>query len=181
MTLGYVFAAAAAIASCSSDVGAPIGGEIAQASTKPPPPAGAPQLAVANHYDLTSGDLSVTYDRFAEGDTSTFVYRDALQTRLFRDGDVHVVSTDAGPLISVFLFHSVDSGSTVFSVLIPRVEVAASTAASVSTQSITTVHRFSIAPMPAAGQLDDFTVTPLQGSATHADVAHVAPGPAGPI
>ena len=76
---------------------------------------------------------------------------------------------DLGTLISVTLLMTVDSGSTTFTLLLPRVNLpsppALPVAVPVSTDAITTRHRFSIIPAFNQGQQEFYTVTALTGTA----------------
>jgi len=62
---------------------------------------------------------------------------------------------------------TVDSGSTTFTVLIPRINLNQGEALAITTQGITTHHRFSIFPPAMHGQLDTYGVTTLTGTAQH--------------
>jgi hypothetical protein len=64
------------------------------------------------------------------------------------------------------IFHTVDSGSTTFTLLVPRVNMHAGESIAIRTDGITALHRFSIAPV-LHGQLDFYTVHPLSGTASH--------------
>jgi hypothetical protein len=75
---------------------------------------------------------------------------------------------DLGTLVSVTIFLTVDSGSTTFTLLLPSVTLPAPpalpAAVPVTTDGITTLHRFSL--FPQNGQQEFYTVTPLQGTAS---------------
>jgi hypothetical protein len=58
---------------------------------------------------------------------------------------------------------TVDSGGVSFSVLLPRVNLPGEQSVPISTDGITTLHKFSV--IPVTGQRDFYTVTPLTGSA----------------
>jgi hypothetical protein len=64
---------------------------------------------------------------------------------------------------------TVDSGSTTFSVLIPKTTLHSTLGAStqIQTEGITTVHRFGLAPVFNLGQDELYTVTPLRGTASN--------------
>ena len=76
---------------------------------------------------------------------------------------------DFGTLVSVTIFLSVDSGSTTFTVLLPRVNLPPAPAlpafVPVATDGITTVHHFSLLPVFQHGQQDTYTITALRGEA----------------
>jgi len=66
----------------------------------------------------------------------------------------------------VVIRHTIDSGSTTFTLLVPRVEVAASGSQQVQTVGITATHRFSVVRRFDDGQLDSYEVATLTGTAT---------------
>ena len=76
---------------------------------------------------------------------------------------------DLGTLVSVTISPSVDSGSTTFTLVLPRVNLPAPPAlpalVPVTTDGITTVHHFSLLPAFQHGQQEFYTVTQLQGTA----------------
>jgi hypothetical protein len=77
---------------------------------------------------------------------------------------------DLGQVVSVTLVFTPDLGSTTFSLLVPRVQLAGPSGVSsvpVSTDGITVHHRFSLVPALNHGQQDLYTVTRLQGTASH--------------
>jgi len=77
---------------------------------------------------------------------------------------------DVGTLVSVTIQMMVDSGSTTFTMLLPRVNLAAPpalpAAVPVTTDGVTTLHRFSTVLALQHGQQESYTVTPLQGTAS---------------
>jgi hypothetical protein len=77
---------------------------------------------------------------------------------------------DVGTLVSVTTQMVVDSGSTTFTLLLPRVNLPAPpalpAAVPVTTDGVTTLHRFSTVLALQNGQQEFYTVTPLQGTAS---------------
>jgi hypothetical protein len=77
---------------------------------------------------------------------------------------------DLGTLVSVTIQMVVDSGSTTFTMLLPTVNLPAPpalpAAVPVTTDGITTLHRFSTVLALQNGQQEFYTVTPLQGTAS---------------
>jgi hypothetical protein len=77
---------------------------------------------------------------------------------------------DVGTLVSVTTQMVVDSGSTTFTLLLPRVNLPAPpalpAAVPVTTDGVTTLHRFSTVLAMQNGQQEAYTVTPLQGTAS---------------
>ena len=76
---------------------------------------------------------------------------------------------DVGTLVSVTIHMTIDSGSTTFTMLLPRVNLPAPpalpAAVPVTADGVTTLHRFSTVLALQHGQQETCTVTPLQGTA----------------
>jgi hypothetical protein len=76
---------------------------------------------------------------------------------------------DLGTLVSVTILLTIDSGSTTFTLLLPRVNLPAPpalpTLVPVTTEGIAIGHRFPMFPPLQHGQQEFYTVTPLQGTA----------------
>ena len=86
--------------------------------------------------------------------------------RDFSGIEIRVVELpDLGTLVSATLLLTIDSGSTTFTLLLPRVNLPAPPAllalVPVTTEAITTFHRFSLLPPLQHGQQEFYTVTPL--------------------
>ena len=97
-------------------------------------------------------------------------YQDPHEIRDFAGQEVRVAEVpDLGTLVSVTLRITVDSGSTSFTLLLPRVNLPAPpaqpAAVPVKTDGITTVHHLSLVPAFQRGQQDTYVVTPLTGTA----------------
>lgn len=119
---------------------------------------------VPNLYKVSGDGITVTYS------TSTFLggphltYQDGTITRTFSGSQIKVTTDPSlGTIVSVVILLTVDTGSTSFSLLIPRVNLIGSNQADISTYGITTQHKFSIRPMP--GQQDDYVAHQLKGTA----------------
>ena len=142
----------------------------------PPTPAAPVQ---PNHFELSGGygngssSIHVSYTthsgpatpEFPQG-PPRFSYQDASQSKAFSGKEIQIVDTELGQIVSVVLLLTVDSGSTTFSLLVPRVNLPAGQPTPISTDGITAIHRFSIAPALLHGQLDHYSVTPLHGTAS---------------
>jgi hypothetical protein len=131
-----------------------------------------------NHYQLSGGHhhgghVNVTYTThsgpatpdFPQG-PPRFSYQDANQSLSFSGKGIEVVETELGQVVTVRIRMTVDSGSTTFSVLVPRVNLVPGQPAPVHTEGITAIHRLSLAPGLNHGQLDQYSVTPLHGTAS---------------
>jgi hypothetical protein len=132
-----------------------------------------------NHFELSggyvngSGIIHVSYTthsgpatpEFPQG-PPRFSYQDASQSRAFSGNEIQIVDTELAQIVSVVLRLTPDSGSTTFSVLVPRVNLPDGQPTPVYTVGITAIHRFAIAPGLLQGQLDHYSVTPLTGTAS---------------
>jgi hypothetical protein len=97
-------------------------------------------------------------------------YHQGAIMRDFTGSEIRVAELpDLGTLVSVTIHLTVDSGSTTFTLLLPRVNLPAPpalpAAVPVSTDGVTTLHRFSTVLALQHGQQEFYTVTPLQGTA----------------
>ena len=84
--------------------------------------------------------------------------------------DIRVAEVpDLGTLVGVTIHMTIDSGSSTFTLLLPRVNLPAPPAlpvpGPVTTDGITTLHRFCTVLAQQHGQQEFYTVTPLQGTA----------------
>jgi hypothetical protein len=130
-------------------------------------------LVQPNLYQLSGGHLHVSYlthsgpatPQFPQGPPH-FTYQDESQILSFSGSNVEVVQTELGQIVSVRIRLTVDSGSTTFSVLVPRVNLVPGQPAQVHTEGITAIHRLSLAPGLNHGQQDHYSVTPLHGTAS---------------
>ena len=124
-------------------------------------------LIGANLFQLNGGGRHVTVALNGIDGKPHFSYQDAHQTLTFQGDEIRQLDSDLGLVASVSIRRTIDQGSTSFSVLLPHVNVPGSQTVPIQTDGITTVHRFSLAPAFDHGQLDTYTVTSLQGTASH--------------
>jgi hypothetical protein len=117
-----------------------------------------------NHYALAGDGIHITYSTTTFAGPPSFTYQDTSKTQTFTGTQIESVVTEAGTLVSVPIFVSIDSGSTSFSVMIPRVDLGSSDSTNIATFGITALHRFGV-PSPL-GQLDFYTTHQLQGTAS---------------
>lgn len=128
-----------------------------------------PTLATPNLFHLSGAHVHVTYASSGVDGKAHLTYQDAAQTLTFAGDQIRAVATDAGTLLSVTLRMTVDSGSTSFSLLIPRTQVPVGESAPIHTLSITALHRFSVVPAFNQGQLDTYATQALHGNAQHVE------------
>lgn len=123
-------------------------------------------MATPNSYELSGHAIQIGYTSSGIDGKPHLSYHDASQSQSFDGPDeIETIETAIGSVVSVTIFKTVDTGSTSFSVLIPRMNIAPGERASVHTEGITTIHRFSVIEKLNTGQLDQYTVTRLRGSA----------------
>lgn len=128
-----------------------------------------PQFVSPNVYELAGGGIGITYLPTGAGGLAHFTYHDSQRTLSFSGSEVRKVEIpDLGTVVSVTIVKTVDSGSTTFSVLIPKVNLPDRRGATtfISSEGITTLHKFSIAPGLNQGQRDIYSVTTLRGTAS---------------
>ena len=118
-------------------------------------------------YQLGGAGLHVTYTTSGIDGRPHLHYQDSQHNLNFVGDQIRSVPCDLGNLISVTIQLTVDSGSTSFSVLIPRVNLQTGETGHINTDGILTVHRFSIVPAFNHGQLDQYTVSRMHGTARH--------------
>lgn len=122
-------------------------------------------MATPNNFQLSGNAIHVGYTTTGIDGKPHFSYHDATRSLSFTGDQIETIETAMGTTVSVRIVMTVDSGSTSFSVLIPRINIEPNEHASVRTEAITTIHRFSVIPAFNHGQLDHYTVTPMHGSA----------------
>jgi hypothetical protein len=79
-----------------------------------------------------------------------FNYYDAFQAKNFTGNQIQTADNVLGRLVTVFLIQTIDSGSTTFTLLVPTVNLPPSKVANITTEGITTLHKFAIVKPPQA-------------------------------
>jgi hypothetical protein len=124
-----------------------------------------------NLFTLAGGGLHITFSTTGIDGRPHLTYQDPQRALSFIGDQISIDEVpDLGQVVSVTLVLTPDSGSTTFSLLVPRVQLAGPGGISsvpVSTDGITVHHRFSLVPALNHGQQDLYTVTPLRGAASH--------------
>lgn len=125
-----------------------------------------------NQYHLHGGGISVSF--YPEGSGPPiegrgplrFTYHDALRSLSFFGDEVRTVDVaDLGTVASVTIVHTVDTGSTSVSLLVPTVVLPSNAPVPISTDLITTLHRFFVTAI-GHPQREVYTVTELTGVAS---------------
>jgi hypothetical protein len=129
----------------------------------------ATSVRTPNLYQLQGENLHVSYSSRGIAGRPHLAYQDLRQALSF-DGDaIRSVETEIGTLATVTIFRTVDSGSTSFTLLVPRVNLGPATSVPITTQCITTLHRFSLVPALNHGQTETYNVVQLTGTASEVE------------
>jgi hypothetical protein len=126
-------------------------------------------VRTANLYQVEGYNLHVSYSTSSITGKPQFFYHDVQQTLSFESDAIRSVDTEIGTLVTVTIFTTIDSGSTSFTLLVPRVNLDQATSVPIATEGITTLHRFSIIPALNHGQTELYTVVRLTGTASAVD------------
>ena len=126
-----------------------------------------PVFVAANMFSLSGGGLHVSYSTSGIDGKPHFSYQDPVRSLSFSGDEIRRVECDLGTVVSVTIVRTIDAGSTSFSLLVPRVNVAAFSSVTIRTDGVTTHHAFSIIPAFNHGQRDFYQVTPLHGTASN--------------
>ena len=138
------------------------------------------EFVAPNLWSLSGGGIHVRFWTFTLGpirqgdEPPHLTYHDSHRTLSFHGDEIRSVDVrDLGTVVSVTIVLTVDTGSTTFTLLLPRVNIASQgplTSVPVSTEGITTVHAGPFGPPFGHAQEEFYTVTSLTGTA--AFVAH---------
>jgi hypothetical protein len=120
-----------------------------------------------NLYQLTGRQLHITYSTSGVDGKPHFSYQDAQQSHDFAGDEIRVVECDLGSVVSVYILRTFDSGSTSFSLFVPKVGLVDGAPQTLHTQGVTTIHKFSILPPFNVGQKDLYHVASLHGTAAN--------------
>lgn len=122
--------------------------------------------AVPNLYQFQGKNVSITYSTTSFIGKPLLTYKDKQQTLNFTGNEqIRSVETEIGTLVSVTIRKTVDTGNTVFTLLLPRVNLGNSDSATVETKGITTTNLFSVIPRFNQGQRQTYITIPLTGIA----------------
>ena len=131
-------------------------------------PIGRPTATAPDRYQLSSGQLHVSYTTAGLDGQPHFTYQDAEKRLDFKGGEIRTSTSELGTLVTVSIRVTVDTGSTTFTLIVPNVSVDAGDSAPVATQGITATHEFSVFHSAEEGQKDLYTFTALSGTARQA-------------
>lgn len=116
-------------------------------------------------YDFTGTNLKISYSTTGIDGKAHFSYKNGKTVLSFSGNEIRTVETEIGTLVSVTVSMTVDTGSTSFSVLIPKVNLDSKLKSTVKAQGFLTQHKFSMIPSFSTGQRDIYKVYPLTGTA----------------
>ena len=117
-----------------------------------------------NFFQLQGDDIHVTYSTSGFDGKPHFGYQDPLQSKQFSGDQIRKTESELGTLVTVFLRQTVDTGSTTFTLLIPRVNLRFANSVNITTLGIAAIHHFSIIG-PPNGQADFYRSHVLTGEA----------------
>ncbi len=119
-----------------------------------------------NLYTLEHGSLKVTYGLLGlTGPSPHFTYVNDGQSHEFTGGEIKRTETPIGALVSVIVAPSGDGDTTIFSLLVPNVNLSGQSSCPIRTFGVTTVRHSTIVG-PPAGQGDEYTISHmLEGTA----------------
>jgi hypothetical protein len=130
-----------------------------------------------NLFRLHGHNMQITYSTSGFDGKPHLQYHDPFQTLHFSGDQIRAVNTEIGTSVTVTTRKTTDSGSTTFTLMVPRVTLGTSEVTDIATIGITTIHRFSIVQEFNQGQLDSYDVTELRGTAAHVVFASTAAPP----
>ena len=116
-------------------------------------------------YELSGNGIVVSYSTSSLAGQPQFFYQDAFQLKQFSGKEIQTVDSVLGKLVTVFLVRTVDTGSTTFTLLVPTVNLPPANISNITTEGVTTVHKFSIVK-PPLGQTETYTFHRLTGTAS---------------
>jgi hypothetical protein len=127
-----------------------------------------------NLYVLSGGGIHVTYSPTSFNGQPHLTYSSPFVSRTFTGNEITTTASPIGTLVTVTIMLTVDAGSTTFTLLVPVVNLNNNNdIVAITTEGVTTHHRFSIFPPALHGQIETYAVTQLTGNAEH--VLFVAP------
>jgi len=119
-----------------------------------------------NLYVLSGGGIHVTYSTTGINGQPHLTYSSPSINHTFTGTQIQTEQSPVGTLVTVTILMTVDTGSTTFTLLVPRVNLNGPfDSVQITTEGITTHHRFSIFPAAMHGQVETYSVQQLTGSA----------------
>src|SRR5215472_15397045 len=118
-----------------------------------------------DQYDLQGVGVSIAYSSSSFGGKPQLTIKKGRQSHNFSGDQITKLDTGIGDLITVTLANVLDQGSTLFSLLLPAIQLpAAPSKQTFRTIGITTTHKTSIAG-PVKGVQETYKTVDLRGTA----------------
>ncbi|MBD2446226.1 hypothetical protein H6G76_03445 [Nostoc sp. FACHB-152] len=124
-----------------------------------------PNLYNLSGYNSRGQQVKVNYSASSLTGKPHFHYEDKEQKLDFAGDQIQTTESEIGTLVTVIIRRTVDTGSTTFSLLLPRINLRQANNAKIETYGITTTNRFSVIPQFNQGQTQTYQLTPLKGTA----------------
>ena len=121
---------------------------------------------VPNLYELEGCRIHIVYSTSGIDGKPHFSYRDGQKTLNFSGPEIRTADTEIGTLVTVTTVKTVDTGSTTFTLVVPRVNVGQYQKARIATQGIRTIHKFSVLHGMNRGQTEINSTATLTGTAS---------------
>lgn len=117
------------------------------------------------HYELHGDNLKISYSTTSFSGKPLLSYNDGNKIKNFSGEEIRTIGTEVGTLVTVTIRKTSNSGSTTFTVLIPKINID-SKDIYFQTEGITTRHKLSINPSLSFGQIDSNKFTSMKGIAS---------------
>jgi hypothetical protein len=124
-----------------------------------------PSLYNLSGYNSKGQQVKVSYSTSSITGTPLFHYEDKEQKLDFTGDQIRTTESEIGTLVTVTIRRTVNTNSTTFSLLLPRINLRQANNAQIETYGITTTNRFSTIPQFNQRQTQTYKLTPLKGTA----------------
>ena len=126
-----------------------------------------PDLYIVHSNVIQGGEFSINiaYSTSGIDGKPHLQYQDTHQTLQFSGEQIRTVDTEIGTLVTVTLHITPDSGSTTFTLFVPKVNLGQSNQIHIRTFGVTTMHRFSLIPILNVGQTQTYSTVQMNGTA----------------
>lgn len=93
----------------------------------------------ANFFELKSDSVRVTYSSQGNAGQPTLTYQDPDLDKTYQASEIRLVDSDIGQLVTVTLLQGTDQGTTMFTTIVPTVNVAqAASPVTINTKAVVT-------------------------------------------
>ena len=115
-------------------------------------------LSPATFYDLSGGDIDVSYSTTGIAGQPSLTYLDDEETRTFSGDQIKRAHTEFGEVVSVYLKQGREGGGKIFSLIVPRVNVTSTGSARVRTHGIVS-HQRILVPTPRGQEITNRVIS----------------------